>query len=460
MKSTFSLIIFLCVGILLAQQPYDKEDLRRQSRALNEQIATLNKSLNENRSVSNQSLLYIKQLDDKIKAQSELVSVTIKERKVLEDEIYLSQLEINKLRRELEELKKEYKDVLINAYKNKGMQNKMLFILSSKSFTEAYRRVKYLEKYAGFQGEKSDEIAEKTKAIEATIASREQAILDKENILAKQRVLRETLEKEKSEHNSILAEYRKNEGAIRSEIAARQAESKELENEIQRIIEEEIRIAREKEEAERRAREEAARLERERLARIEADRLAREKKEREEAIAAGKPAPEPEPVPEPVVVETPEPIYAERTAAEALGSSFEASKGKLPWPVTKGDIVGRFGRVPHIALPLVVENHAGVLIATSNGSKARAVYDGEVRAVMSLKGGNNAVVISHGTYLTVYNNLINIQVSKGNKISRGQDLGSIYTDTDNNTILDFQVWHFSSSGVTSKQDPAKWVAGM
>lgn len=459
MKSIFSLVVFLCVGLLIAQQPYKKEDLRNQSRALNQQIAELNKSLNENRTVSNKSLLYIKNLDDKIKAQSELVSVTIKERKVLEDEIYLSQLEINKLRRELEELKKEYKDVLINAYKNKGMQNKMLFVLSSKSFTEAYRRIKYLEKYAGFQGQKSDEISEKTKAIEATIASREQAILDKENVLAKQRVLRETLEKEKAEQNTILAEYRKNEGAIRKEIANRQAQSKELEAEIQRIIEEEIRIAREKEEAERRAREEAARLERERLARIEAERLERERKEREEAIAAGRPAPEPVPVPEPEPVVTPEPIYAERTAAEALGSSFEASQGKLPWPVTKGDVVGRFGRVPHVALPGVVENHAGVLIATSRGSKARAVYDGHVQAIMALKGGNNAVMISHGTYFTVYNNLTNLLVSKGDKIKRGQELGSIYTDTDNNTILDFQVWRYTSSG-TSKQDPAKWVSGM
>ena len=459
MKSVFSLCIFLYVGFLFAQQPYDKDDLRNQSRALTQQIAELNKSLNENRSVSNQSLLYIKNLDDKIRAQAQLVSVTTKERKVLEDEIYLSQLEINKLRRELEELKKEYKNVLINAYKNKGMQNKMLFILSSKSFTEAFRRIKYLERYSGFQGEKSEEISEKTKAIEATIASREQAILDKENVLAKQRVLRETLEKEKAEQNTILAEYRKNEGAIRQEIASRQNENKKLEAEIQRIIEEEIRIAREKEEAERRAREEAARLDRERFARIEAERLEKERKEREAAIAAGRPAPEPEPVPEPVVVAEPESVYAERSEAEVLGSSFEASQGKLPWPVANGDVVGRFGRVPHVALPGVYENHAGVLIATNKGMSARAVYDGEVRSIMVLKGGNNAVIVSHGTYLTVYNNLTNLNVSKGDKVKRGQDLGRIYTDIDNNTILDFQVWRFSASN-TSKQDPAKWIMGM
>jgi len=443
------------MGFSLAQQPYDKDELRKKSKALSNEIAKLNKTLSENRSGSTKSVVYIKSLEKKIAAQTELVSIATKERKVLEDEIYLSQLAINKYKRELGELKKEYKDVLINAYKNKGMQNKMLFILSAKSFTEAFRRIKYLEKYSGFQGEKADEIAEKTKAIERTIADRERAITEKENVLAKQKVLRESLEKERQEQNTILAEYRKNEGTIRSEIAAKRAENKNLEAQIQRIIEEEIRIAREKAEAERRAREEAARKERERLAKIEAERLAKEKKEREAAIAAGKPAPVPEPIPEPTPEPTPEKSFEERSASETLGSSFAASQGSLPWPVVKGDVVGRFGRVPHVVLPGIYEDHAGVLIATPKGSNARAVYSGTVQAIMSLKGGNKAVMISHGTYFTVYNNLATVFVSKGDKITNRQELGKIYTDSDNNTILDFQVWKG-----TSKQDPARWVGGM
>ncbi|MDG4945306.1 peptidoglycan DD-metalloendopeptidase family protein [Weeksellaceae bacterium KMM 9713] len=468
MKRIFALFLLVSLGTLLAQQPYDKEELRKKSKALTNQIAKLNKTLSENRSVSSKSIVYIKNLDKKIQAQTELVSIATKERKVLEDEIYLSQLKINKLKRELGELKKEYKDVLINAYKNKSMQNKVLFILSSKSFTEAFRRIKYLEKYSGFQGEKADDIKEKTAAIERTISDRENAIQEKENVLAKQRVLREKLEQEKKEQSTILAEYRKNEGEIRKEIAAKQVESKRLDAEIQRIIEEEIRIAREKAEAERKAREEAARKERERLAKLEAERLAKEKREREaieaankkakeEALAAGKPAPKPEPIPEPEPEREvkPEPAFEERSPSEALGSSFAASQGRLPWPVVQGDIVGRFGRVPHAVLPGIYENHAGVLIATSRGGNARAVYEGTVQAIMPIKGGNKAVMVSHGTYFTVYNNLATVYVSKGDKISNRQELGKIYTDSDGNTILDFQVWKG-----TSKQDPANWVSGM
>ncbi|MDO5656099.1 MAG: peptidoglycan DD-metalloendopeptidase family protein [Flavobacteriaceae bacterium] len=467
MKTSLALIFFVISTLILAQQPYKKEDLRKQSRALTNQIASLNKTLSENTSGSKKSLLYIKNLEKKIDAQSQLVSIAVKERKVLEDEIYLSQLEINKLQRELGELKKEYKDVLVNSYKNKGLQNKVLFILSSKSFTEAFRRIKYLERYSGYQGEKADEIAEKQKAIERTIASRENAIAEKQNVLAKQQILRENLEREKQEQNSILVEYRKKEGEIRNEIAAKQAENRKLESEIQRIIEEEIRIAREKAEAERKAREEAARLERERLAKLEAERKAKEeaerraieernRKARETAQAAGRPAPTPEPVPEPA---KPAPVsekaFVDRSAEDAAGASFAASQGRLPWPVAKGDVVGRFGRHKHALLPNITENHAGVMIATSAGSSARAVYAGKIQAVMEIAGGNKAVMISHGTYFTVYNNLSSVFVSKGQDVTARQDIGRIYTDSDNNTILDFQVWKG-----TAKQNPETWLSGM
>lgn len=470
MRKIFAIVFVLTFGLIWAQQPYKKEELRKKSRELTNQIAKLNKSLSENRSGSTKSILYIKNLEKKIDAQSELVSIATKERKVLEDEIYLSQLEINKLKRELGELKKEYKDVLVNSYKNKGLQNKVLFVLSSKSFTEAFRRIKYLEKYSGFQGEKADEIEDKQTAIERTIASRENAMREKQNVLAKQQILKENLERERTEQNTILADYRQKEGVIRNEIAAKQSENKKLESEIQRIIEEEIRIAREKEEAERRAREEAARKERERLAKLEAERKAKEEAERkaieernrkakEAALAAGKPAPKPEPVPEPTPEpekpKTPEKTFEDRSSETGVSASFAASQGKLPWPVAKGQVVGRFGRQPHAVLPNIYENHAGVLIATSSGSSAKSVYSGKVQAIMTIAGGNKAVMVSHGTYYTVYNNLSSVFVSKGQNISARQDLGKIYTDAENNTILDFQVWKG-----TSKQNPANWVAGM
>ncbi|MGI9526888.1 MAG: murein hydrolase activator EnvC family protein [Weeksellaceae bacterium] len=465
MKRNLAFLLLFTSIFIFAQVPYKKDELRKKSRALSAEIAKLNKTLSSTKSGSKKSLLYIQNLEKKIAAQDQLVAVTSRERKVLEDEIYLSQLEINKLRRELGELKKDYKDVLVNAYKNKSLQNKVLFILSSKSFTEAYRRIKYLERYSGYQGEKADEIQAKQDEITQTVNSRKKAIADKEKVLAKQQVLKENLQREKQEQNQILEEYKKNSEQIAAQINEKRKENQQLEAQIQKIIEEEIRIAREKAEAERKRREEEARKERERLAKLEAERKAREaeearrlaeaeakaKKNNEVAAVAPKPKPAPKPEPEPA----PEKVYSTTSEAESLGASFAASKGRLPWPVARGEVVGRFGRQPHAVLKGITENHAGVLIATQRGSTARAVYGGKVQAIMTISGGNKAVMISHGDHFTVYNNLSSVFVSKGDNISAKQDLGRIYTDSDSNTILDFQIWRG-----TSKQDPAGWVLGM
>lgn len=494
MKRILTLILLICVGFVFAQQPYKKEDLRKKSKQLTNQIAKLNKSLNKSKSGSKKSVLYIKSLEEKIKAQRQLVTIATKERKVLEDEIYLSQLQINKLKRELSELKKEYKDVLVNTYKNKGLQNKVLFVLSSKSFTEAFRRIKYLEKYSGFQGEKADEIAEKRKAIEVTIASRKNAIKEKEAVLAKQQVMRENLEVQRKEQNNILAEFRKNEGEIRKEIANKKSENKKLEAEIQKIIDEEIRIAREKAEAERKRREEEARKERERLAKLEAERKAKleaERKEREareraqlEKERLAKIEAEKKGEAEKIAkIEAEQKRRVEEAKAEearlakeeaerkaedeklieakmatpeaTLGASFVASKGSLPWPVGQGKLVGEFGKQPNIYLPKITMDNSGVLIATAKGASARAVYNGKVASVMQIPGGKTAVLVAHGTYFTVYYNLEAVFVKKGDTVSTKQNLGRIYTDSDNNTILNFHVWKGNA-----KQNPANWITGM
>ncbi|MDO5509184.1 MAG: peptidoglycan DD-metalloendopeptidase family protein [Weeksellaceae bacterium] len=465
-KRSFLVILCCFAGVLLWAQPSQKERLRQQSQELRNQISALNKVLNENRAGSQKSLLYIKSLEEKIKAQDQLVSNANREKRFLDDEIYLAQLEINHLNREMAELKKEYKEVLVNAYKNKSMQNKVVFVLGSKNFTEAYRRLKYLEKYSNFQGEKAEEIKVKQAEIEKTIAVREAAKKEKEMLLARQQAMRDNLEIERREQNQILADYRKNASNIASDLRQKQQQTDRIQSQIQAIIQEEIRIAREREEAERRQREEAARLERERLARVEAERREREAREaRERELAAASsgrttpaPAPRPaEPAPTPLPAAaapapTPSPAASEATA---LSSSFAANQGSLPWPTASGQVVGRFGRNPHPVLPQVMENNPGVKIATSRGSMARSVFGGTVTSIMTPQPGMFAIVINHGDYFTVYNNLESVNVTKGQKVGIRDNLGRIFTDSENNTILDFQIY----KGMT-KLNPASWVTGM
>lgn len=511
-----------------AELKAQKEKLQQQNSSLKKEISGLNKDLQRNQSESKTSLLYVQNLDKKITAQGKLMNGLAKEKRFIEDEIYLTQLEINKLSRELVELRKEYKDILVRAYKNKSVENKLLFVLSSESITQAYRRIRYLERYSEYQLGKADEILAKTKQIEKEKAAREASKKEKETLLAQQSIIKDELEMEKGAKQKVIEEYRKNAGEISQKIAEKQSQQKSIDAEIKRIIEEEIRLARIRAEKDKKDWDEAAKTNtiasyqnylntwpsgdysnaaRRNIQQLEADnrgwqtarsshtkaayqtylqnfpqgqfastarieinkfekaeeeqRLAKEKAERD-AELANKPVQDVvvKPVETPKRVENPKPDpapqqnYADRSNTAELSSDFSNNRGKLPWPVARGQIVGRFGTNPHPILTHIEVNNDGVDIATNKGSNAKAVFEGEVTAIISIPGGNRTVLLRHGTYFTVYNNLSFVSVKKGDKVKRGQDLGRIYTDEDGNTILKFEV----RSG-SVKQNPEMWLGG-
>ncbi len=531
-KQLFFTFLLLFVGGILSAQiteqelKVQKEKLQKQNSSLKKEISQLNKDLQRNQSESKTSLLYVKNLDQKISAQTKLVSGLTKEKRYIEDEIYLTQLEINKLSRELVELRKEYKDILVKAYKNKSVENKLLFVLSSESLTQAYRRIKYLEKYSEYQLGKADEIMAKTKSIEKEKAAREASKKEKEQLLAQQSIMIDELENEKVAKQKVIEEFKKNAGVISQQISDKQVEQKQIDNEIQRVIEEEIRLARIRAEKDKKSWDTAAKTNtiaafqaylnewpngdysnaaKKNIQQLEADnkgwqtargthtkqayqtyltnfpqgqfastarteiskfeaaeeaaRLAREKAERE-AEAANKPVEEvvvtpvekPKPVENPKPDPAPAPSYRDRSGSAELSSSFSNNRGKLPWPVARGEIVGRFGTNPHPVLSNIYVDNGGVDIATNKGATAKAVFDGEVSAIVSIPGGNRTVLLRHGTYFTVYNNLSFVSVKKGDQVKRGQDLGRIYTDDTGNTILKFEV----RSG-SVKQNPEMWL---
>lgn len=511
-----------------AELKVQKDKLQQQNSSLKKEISGLNKDLQRNQSESKTSLLYVQNLDKKITAQSKLVNGLTKEKRFIEDEIYLTQLEINKLSRELVELRKEYKEILVKAYKNKSVENKLLFVLSSESLTQAFRRIKYLEKYSEYQLGKADEILAKTNQIEKEKAAREASKKEKETLLAQQSIIVDELENEKGAKQEVIAEYKKNAGVIAQKIANKQGEQKQIDAEIKRIIDEEIRLAKIRAEKDKAAWDIAAKSNtiagyrtylnawpngdysnsaQKNIQQLEADnrgwqtargshtkaayqtylqnfpkgqfastarieigkfekaeedqRIAREKAEREAELAnrpvetvVVKPVEKPKPVENPKPDPTPQPSYADRSNSAELSSEFSNNRGKLPWPVSRGQIVGKFGEHPHPILSHLIVNNDGVDIATNKGTNAKAVFDGEVTAVISIPGGNRTVLLKHGTYFSVYNNLSFVSVKKGDKIKRGQDLGRIYTDENGDTILKFEI----RSG-SVKQNPETWLGG-
>ena len=468
-------IVILCANLLFSQRT--KEDLQKQSAELKKQIALINAELAKAKDETKLSIAYLNNINKKISLREKVYNNTQKEKRFIEDDIYLRQLEINKLNRELKVLKEEYTKVLVNAYKSKGVQNKVTFILSSKNFGEAMRRVQYLKKYGEYQDKKSAEISDKAIQIKKTIALREKSKKEKENLLVKQNNELITISQERKEKEILLEDFKKNEARLVAELNKKQAENRRLEAEIRKIIAEEIKIAKAKEEAERKAR-----LERERLARIEAEKEKKRIEEanrraREEAEKARRKAEEEERrlaeiarkreeeerkaieanneakriAAEKAKKEAEEKVTAIALPSSVAGNNFAANRGRMSFPVSGGQVTQRFGRQPHPVYRGVIIESNGIKIAVKAGTSARSIFPGVVVNVMA-NGGAKTVMVKHGDFFTIYSNLVSTSVSKNQNISAGTTVGEVGIDIDGTYSLDFQIWD-----KTTPVDPLSWI---
>lgn len=282
-KLGFLMAIFLC-GTLFSQ---NKEQLQKQNVELKKQIASINANLAKTQKDSKLSVAYLNEVNKKIQLREKVYTNTQKEKRLIEDDIYLRQLEINRQNKELAVLRKNYAEVLVKAYKNKGVQNKVTFILSSKNLGEALRRVQYLKDYSDYQDKKAAEISDAARLLLKNVALKQKSVKDKVTILSNQQKDLLTIEAEKKQKENLLQDFKKNEAQLTAELKQKQTESKKLEGQIRSIIAEEIKIAKAKEEANRKA--EAEKI---RLAKLASDRekarIDAENKARLEALALEK----------------------------------------------------------------------------------------------------------------------------------------------------------------------------
>lgn len=287
-KKISILIGILTFGLQFGQQ--NKEQLQKQNADLKKQIAQINSELAKTRNESKLSLSYLNNVNQKLALREKVYNNTQKEKRFIEDEIYLRQLEINRQNRELAVLRKNYAQVLVNAYKNKGVQNKVTFILSSKSLGEALRRVQYLKEYSEYQDKKAAEITTVAQELKKSVEQKKKSAAEKEVLLVNQQKDLTTINVERQQKEQLVNEFKKNESKLTAELKQKQAQSKALEGKIRSIIAEEIRIAKAEEENRKKAEAEKIRLaklaaEREK-ARIDAENRAKaEALERERKIA-------------------------------------------------------------------------------------------------------------------------------------------------------------------------------
>ncbi|WP_299182468.1 peptidoglycan DD-metalloendopeptidase family protein [uncultured Chryseobacterium sp.] len=509
------------IGILLFGLQYGqkKEQLQKQNAELKKQIAQINSELAKTRNESKLSIAYLTNVNKKLALREKVYNNTQKEKRFIEDEIYLRQLEINRQNRELAVLRKNYAEVLVKAYKNKGVQNKVTFILSAKNMGEAIRRVQYLKQYADYQEKKAAEITNAAEQIKKSIAQKQKSVKDKEALLVNQQKDLTTINAERAQKEQLVAEFKKNESKLTAELKQKQTQNKAIEAQIRAIIAEEIRVAKAEEEARKKAEAEKIRLaklaaEREK-ARIEAEnkakaealererkiaeaeakkaadlaakRVEEERKRTEEAaraeasakdearkIAAAKATEEAnakakEAANKLAAAKAAEAALAkkkedDKKAAEskamtnfgvstAAGNNFAENKGRLGFPVDKGQITHRFGRQPHPVFKNIVEENNGIKISVPSGTRAKCVFPGSVSSVLANSDGTKTVIVKHGNYFTIYSNLGGVSVSKGQQVSAGTVVGNVGQDFDGSYTLDFQVWNGSTP-----VDPLGWVS--
>ena len=365
--------------------------------------ALLSNTIRTEKNVLNQ----LKDLDDKINTREDLINAIESESKELGNEIYLNQLEINKNKRDLKALKKDYGEMIYSSYKSKSQNSRIMFLLSSENFFQGYKRFQYMKQYTAFRKKQGDEIYIKTTELQALTDSLQVKKDQKKSLLDIKKKEQSVIEKEKKEQEVLLSKVKQKENKYKKQIKQFQKEESRVAAQIDKIIRAAI--------------------------------AASNKKSRNASTTTKNST---------AFVLTPE--------AKELNSKFELNKGKLDWPVKKGYVSTFYGKQPHPIVRTTTIQSNGVRITTESGSKARAVFDGTVLAVQVTSGNKKAVLIQHGNYITVYKNLENTNLNTGDKVKTKQEIGTIFTDKiTGKTILGFEFWNN-----TNKENPKPWIYRM
>ena len=410
MRSSKIFIVFIIVPIFCFSQ--NKDQLKKQKKAIENEISYTTSLLEKTKENKQASLQYISYLNKKISSQERLIQISNielslikKQINKLENQILFTEQQIDKKGKEILALKNEYGKMLYSLQKNKNDRNSLMFIMSSETFNQAYKRVLYLREYSRMRKAQTLQII---KSQDSLSASSERLILQKQLISEKKTEsiylisnkrnnLNKILES-KQEKDSKVAKLQKSEEIFLRKIKDQQKQARLIEEKIKRIIEEEIRLAREKLKTENNS-----------------------------------------------ISLTPE--------AQFLSDQFSANKGNMPWPLEQGLIVSYFGKQKHHVFGNVETFNNGINIATNENAIIRSVFNGKVSRIFFIKGEGKAVLINHGEYFTVYSGLKTVSVKLGDEVLTKEQIGTVLTDnSEKKTELHFEIWQGYD-----KLNPSLWL---
>ena len=402
----FSLILlvwfsFFIGGTSLYAQTTTQEELEVKREQLQKEIEQINQLLFDQKEKRGNVLEQMEALNQKIDVRQRLIQVTNKQSNLLDRKINANVNDISNLRKELAKLKDDYALMIQKGYQSKIQQSKLMFLLSSDNFFQAFKRFQYIKQYTDFRRQQGEQIVVKTDTLTALNIGLSKQRKQKEVLIAQNRSAKRDLERERTAQQALLGSIRKDETKYAAAIRDKQRESTEIDQQIERLIREAIAA---------------------------------------ESAAVGKDDSDPS-----KFLLTPE--------AAIVANSFVANKGKMIWPVDKGFKSQGYGIYSDAIYPGIKHESNGVIITTDSGTRARAIFRGEVIAILSIPGGNKAVQLKHGNFISTYYNLATIYVKKGERVEAKTELGEIYTNRSNGqTKLKFYL-HQN----TSKLNPEEWV---
>jgi len=382
--NTFLIRLFLGAVFLFSVNLHaqTKKELEVQRHKLKNEIRQINRLLIRTKTKEKSVLSQVTDLNKRIKTREKLISTISQETILLAKDITSNEQQITSLEKNLAALKADYAKMIIAAYKTKSKENRVLFLLSAKDFTQAYNRLKYMKQYTTYRQRQGVEIQQETqklKKLNDTLLYKKQS---KDTLLIQTQQEQDSIKDEKQNQKKLITKIKRREKKYIAAIRKKQKEERALNKKIEKLIRDAIAASNKKGSA-----------------------------------------------------------FKLTAEAKALAANFVANKGKLPWPVEKGLVVLGYGKQPHPVVKNITIQSNGVRIATEKGAYARSVFKGTILAIQLIPGGQKAVLIQHGNYISVYKNLDTVIVTKGQTVETKQNIGSVHTDSSTGkTILAFVLY--------------------
>ena len=392
-RLVFLIIFFIAPGL----HCQTKQDLQSQKKQIKNEIRKIEIKLSESLKQKDLIISNAEDINYKINLQQNLINNINTQLNLILSEIEYNEEKLSDLKNRELSLKNDLSKMLLVGYKKKSNLNKIMYIFSSSSFLQAYKRIQYFKQYANFQNKTISKIINTSSEITNVIIKLDSQKFNKETLIVENELIKKNLSKEFKNLNNLISQANKNQKKYASEIKKKQKLSKEIDKQIQKLI---------------------------------AQALANSKKQKDG--------------------------FALTEEAKLISKNFNANKGKLPSPVSRGNVILGFGKQPHPIVKTTTIQSNGVRIRTSSDIKARSIFDGIVYSIIVSKNNTHTILIQHGNFFTVYKNLSEIFVSKGDKLSTKDPIGKIATDPLNGqTVLSFSIFN---NGVP--QNPKLWIYKM